>query len=99
RLLPHTLVLCVLWVSGAVAAPQATTTTTPVLTGGTNLYGVAQTFSSTVAPASSSSTLTPTGTISFVVDGLMKDPQPIDPSGRASISLNLSAGGHTVAAR
>src|SRR5205814_2713996 len=46
-----------------------------------------------------SATATPTGTVTFVVDGQNQSPVPLDGNGNAVLTLsNLSAGQHTVTA-
>ncbi len=80
----------------ALGATQATTTSKPVLASGTAVYGATLTFTSTVAPATQGGS-TPTGTVTFTVDTVPGTAQPLN-AGVATISLNLTAGTHTISA-
>lgn len=81
----------------AAAAPGLMATTlslasTPVPA--TYYYGEAITYVATVGAASG----TPTGTVTFTVDGTVASPFPVDPAHNASIVLHHSAGAHSVSA-
>ncbi len=71
-----------------------TTTTTVTLTGpGPNNPGAPPVYTATVSSPGG----TPTGTVTFVVDGVNRPPVPLNSAGQASIDLsNLPTGTHTL---
>jgi autotransporter-associated beta strand protein len=88
---------------GSAAAPltqavkQAPSSTTLVSSINPAIYSQPVTFTATVAAASPGAGL-PTGTITFLVDGLPSAPVPLN-NGQASLILSsLTVGGHTISA-
>jgi hypothetical protein len=77
---------------------QATTTTTLMSSGSPSMLGTSVTFTSNVsvnAPGAG----TPTGTVTFTIDGTPQTPVGLDPSSNAAFSTSaLTAGPHTIVA-
>ena len=84
----------------AVNEIPAAITLVQTVPSGSASYGSSVTVSATVVSAVGTSTLTPTGTVQFIVDGNnVGQPQQMDASGTASFVLTgLGGGSHLVAA-
>jgi hypothetical protein len=82
--------------SGTIAVSKAKTTTTLAVSNNPSIYGQPVTFTATVravAPASG----TPTGSVTFVVDGGTPTPVLMNALGQASLTLPaLAVGKHTI---
>ncbi|MGQ3038126.1 MAG: Ig-like domain repeat protein [Neoaquamicrobium sediminum] len=76
---------------------QVATTTVLASSANPSNVGAAVTFTATVAPVSGSGT--PTGTVTFTIDGAPQVPVPVNGSGQATISTSaLAVGPHTIGA-
>jgi hypothetical protein len=77
---------------------QASTTTTVASDANPSVFGQEVTFTATVSPVSPA-TVTPTGTVTFLIDGTPQTPVALA-AGKAAIALStLSHGTHTVTAQ
>ena len=89
-------------VHAVTVQPLEHTTTTLVVQPASSAFGSSVTFTATVAPATPNPDLSPTGTISFFLDGQATAVAtvPLGANGMASFSTSgLGAGHHTVVAR
>src|SRR5579872_3832908 len=83
--------------SVAGAATLGSVVSTPAVAGGSAIFGAPLTIQSTVTPSGSGGA-TPSGTVTFKIDGTAGTPQLLDPLGGATVSPSLTAGQHTVSA-
>jgi len=75
---------------------QATTTTTLMSSGSPSMLGTSVTFTSNVS-VNAPGVGTPTGTVTFTIDGTPQTPVGLDPSSNAAFSTSaLPAGPHTI---
>ncbi|MBX9462325.1 MAG: Ig-like domain repeat protein [Aquamicrobium sp.] len=76
---------------------QVATTTVLASSANPSNVGAAVTFTATVAPVSGSGT--PTGTVTFTIDGAPQTPIPVNGSGQAALTTSsLAVGPHTIGA-
>jgi uncharacterized protein (TIGR03437 family) len=74
-----------------------TTTSSPLLTNGTAVYGATLTYKVTVVPTTTGGAA-PTGTVTFTVDGNTGTPQALS-AGIATLQVPFTAGSHTLKAQ
>ena len=83
--------------TGANHIVKSDTTTTLVSSLDPSVYGTNVTFTATVTPTSGGGT--PTGNVTFTVDGTPQPPAPLDASGQATFTTSsLAAGSRTIGA-